>query len=568
MAATSTPSWQQDEHGDTIMTDAKSASAEAPVNGGETAAAHGAEAVEHADVTDPIEASKEPSTDAPVETAEDPPEPPEVKVSRAESQKADGNAALKAGDLGAALEHYTKGSEAVRGLVGNGSTSDTPAETLAAAKAVYLSLQLNAAMACLKLEMWEDGAHYATLALEQDPDNVKAMFRRGVCRAQLPRFLDEARDDLTAALKAEPNNRDAREQLAKVKQQLKEFKQQEKERMAAMFSKEGALYNDQHQKLSKLRALYEQEVERRKEASEEEITFEDWRKKEDEAEKKRKEKLEEEQKEARKKLEEERRAAQKEEEQGQQKPHEIARMEEDELDEEDRKILGEAKKKGYYHGRLHSVRSDAAPVPQKVDGEAQSGSTANSSASAWNAAGTWEERDASKEAEDKLRQALAGASMGNKESRSSPEAMLDVLKDGNALKENANDASSLARLAGMMFGVELTLKVKHCSGEASLAVVRNAQRFIFDFKADLEWKMRVDENLPGEEDASKVSEHKGKVKLAEITDAAVKGRSVEMIVTWSSAKPTGVSLQVCEEWLRRLRAKIVEQLDVFVSQFV
>lgn len=244
----------------------------------------------------------------------------------------------------------------------------------------------------------------------------------------------------------------------------------------------------------------------------------------------------------------------------------------EDLDEEDRRILGEAKKKGYYHGRLGTVRSDEAPVPQRMnsaDLARQSGEVSvGKEGSEWNQAGTWEEKDVGKDAERRLRAALKGAECGNREARKDPDAMLKLMKECGPLGTDGDGDMKIEKFAAIMYAIDVRISVGSCSGEASLAVVRGAKRFIFDFKADLEWRMTIDENLPGDESGKdKISELKGRLKLPEITDAAVKSQKVEMNATYSSSRPQGVTLSVSQEWLERLKAKILEQLDAFVLEF-
>lgn len=47
---------------------------------------------------------------------------------------------------------------------------------------LQLSCFLNAAQACLNDNEWGDAIAHATSALGKDPDNVKALYRRGVAR--------------------------------------------------------------------------------------------------------------------------------------------------------------------------------------------------------------------------------------------------------------------------------------------------------------------------------------------------------------------------------------------------
>merc|ERR1740138_1062768 len=105
-------------------------------------------------------------------------------------------------------------------------------------------------------------------------------------------------------------------------------------------------------------------------------------------------------------------------------------MDTDDLDEEERKMLEETKNKGYYHGRLGTVLSNAAPKPQQLSEgdlrrepspEVQDGST--NKGSEWNQAGTWEERDTTAWVKERLTSWLSLAKFSMPETALSMGAM-------------------------------------------------------------------------------------------------------------------------------------------------
>ena len=67
-----------------------------------------------------------------------------------------------------------------------------------------------------------------------DVKDFKALFRRGQARLMLG-SLDDARADLVEAARREPQNRDVRKELDKVKQQLAALKEQQKGLFGGMF---------------------------------------------------------------------------------------------------------------------------------------------------------------------------------------------------------------------------------------------------------------------------------------------------------------------------------------------
>ncbi|GBF88460.1 hypothetical protein Rsub_01173 [Raphidocelis subcapitata] len=126
------------------------------------------------------------------------------RVERAEKAKARGNELFKKGDYIEAVKAY---SEALRHV------GDNP---------VYYS---NRAMAYLRAFRFEQAEADCNRALGFDlsvADRVKALLRRGTARQHLYR-VTEAAEDFRAAIKLEPNNRQAREELRAIKQQEAEL---------------------------------------------------------------------------------------------------------------------------------------------------------------------------------------------------------------------------------------------------------------------------------------------------------------------------------------------------------
>ncbi|CAE8695206.1 unnamed protein product [Polarella glacialis] len=335
---------------------------------------------------------------------------PEERVVCAESAKDSGNALLKAGDFDGAVKMYGDGIGHSEPLLEKDPV-EVGEEMQRRGATVYVALRLNSAQACIKLSDWVTAIEHANKVLVLDKDNAKALYRRGFSAVQLDSEgrLDEARTDFARLVQLEPSNREARELHQKATLRLKDLRQQEKERLSAAMK--GGLYQDHHAKLGRLQAVHEEEVKRRKEAGEDEITFEEWTKKE----KTRQEEHEKKQKEAAEKKVEELKREDEQRRWGEANAQRVAagqaelsledwraELAKDEqarrlqevvntdgmaLDEEEKRLLQETKSKGYYHGRLGTVLSDAAPKPQQVvvDCSPISGASASSgSGSEWN----------------------------------------------------------------------------------------------------------------------------------------------------------------------------------------
>merc|ERR1712039_1129280 len=361
----------------------------------------------------------------------------------------------------------------------------------------------------------------------------------------------------------EPSNREAREQLTKVKERLKALKQLEKERYQSGIAG-GGLYKEQHAKLAKQQTCYEEEVARRKEAGEDEITFEEWQKKQKDKEEddKRKEKDEREQRDKERRKEEEAAALELEKkefeaENEKRKSEGIEeltledwrkskRIKEDvlntaeiELDEDEKKMLEEQKKKGYYHGRLGTVLSMDAPKPEQIERQV-SPTGAGDGRSKWNEAGTWEEKDSSAWAKEQLKKYLGLANV---------------------------PADTVALDSGETLSVTATVStVKSVTGEAQIVCVRNKQKHGFNFECEMSFHisfrpLELQEN--GEpKDAETV---KGTIRLPEVADF-VDLNDLAFSQSWRVSPPEKFR-SASDKWAQKLREEIRVQIGCFVDEY-
>ena len=201
-------------------------------------------------------------------------EPEPLNVVEAHSKcmalKYKGNEDFKAGKNEQARTAYAKAIQACR-----------THEADHAVGPIHLSLQLNRAAVCLKLERWSEAADSATAALAamnasaviKPTDECKAKYRRGVARLHLGSF-SEAKEDLTAVCKKDPKNREARAALQKCIDAVKDRKAEQKAKMASIFSGDGkGLYKDEEIKKAKRlaeekRKAEEEEVEKQRKEDE------------------------------------------------------------------------------------------------------------------------------------------------------------------------------------------------------------------------------------------------------------------------------------------------------------
>eukprot|EP00401_Gymnodinium_catenatum_P005905 CAMPEP_0117524746 /NCGR_PEP_ID=MMETSP0784-20121206/35409_1 /TAXON_ID=39447 /ORGANISM="" /LENGTH=518 /DNA_ID=CAMNT_0005320913 /DNA_START=44 /DNA_END=1600 /DNA_ORIENTATION=+ len=495
--------------------------------------------------------------------------PVEERVTTAENAKAVGNDLLKKGDLAEAVLKYSEGIKLMEPLLDKDPAEAGGAEMQQRAKVVYVALRLNSAQARLKQGDLMGVVEQADKVLLIEKDNAKALYRRAMASIQFDTEgrLEQARVDFARVAQLEPANRDAREQLAKAKERLKAARQLEKERYASAL-KGGGLYQEQHAKLAREQLRYEGEVARRKEAGEDDLSFEDWKKKEKEKEddqkKKEKEAKEKAQADQARNLEQkqfeednERRKADgleelsleawREEKTMATRKDEVVTTDELDLDDEEKKLLSETKKKGYYHGRLGTVLSSAAPKPQQVDGEVQiapGGGAAKAGHSEWNQAGTWEEKDTTTWAKAEMTKWL----------------------------KNANVTSQCVQLAT---GQSVTMsakisQVKSLNGDAQIVVVRKQPRYGFTFDAELSFHLTVRpsevENAEGAATSPGTETYKGKFSLPELADF-VELKDLRIDVSWKGERPPARVQPMADEWVEKLRDNVREQVASFTKEY-
>ena len=172
-----------------------------------------------------------------------PPADPTVAIVEAMAQKEEGNAAFKDGDYTAAVRSYRKGTTLLKPF----NKKNTGDEQV---KSLLLTLQTNLSMVCYKQDKHKMSRDVATKALEIDPINVKALYRRAVAYRQLG-DAESARSDLREALKHEPNNKAVRREMVSIKKEVEASRAKEKGRLQKAFgaNKGGSsfLYNDKEE---------------------------------------------------------------------------------------------------------------------------------------------------------------------------------------------------------------------------------------------------------------------------------------------------------------------------------
>lgn len=160
----------------------------------------------------------------------------EEKIAAATKLKNKGTEQFKAKEFDAAAVTYNEAASYMEDMY---DVADADKKTM---KELQTTCYLNAAMAYLKVENYAEAVSAATKALNNDPANVKALYRRGVGRIYT-NDLERAKEDLSAAGKVDPSNRDVRRELAVLKNKMKEAREKEKLVFGGLFGKV-SIYDD------------------------------------------------------------------------------------------------------------------------------------------------------------------------------------------------------------------------------------------------------------------------------------------------------------------------------------
>ena len=168
---------------------------------------------------------------------------PSENIAKALELKESGNQHFKAGEYKKAMTAYHEIFMYVHGF-SEGSSNKIPGQTtqpvtseeMRQIRELKLAHHSNLAMCHMKLGNVQKAQINCSKALAIDPKNVKALFRRGKCYAQL-NALDEAKADLDAVLSLEPGNNDAKRELQALKSRFASHRKKEQKKFAGMFDK-------------------------------------------------------------------------------------------------------------------------------------------------------------------------------------------------------------------------------------------------------------------------------------------------------------------------------------------
>jgi len=159
---------------------------------------------------------------------------PEEKVEKAKDLKAEGTENFKLKNWALAAAAYGDAVGYLDEMVQDGGDDEL--------LGLFTSCLGNAAQCYINLEDYAGAIGSANKVLEQDISNVKCLYRRGLSRMKLG-LLAEAKKDLMAAYKLEPDNKSVKVALKKLKEASAATKAKEKKAFGGMFGKV-SMYND------------------------------------------------------------------------------------------------------------------------------------------------------------------------------------------------------------------------------------------------------------------------------------------------------------------------------------
>lgn len=153
------------------------------------------------------------------------------RLELARHHKTLGTDKFKTGDIRAAAVHYSKALKYLIPIKLDELHEETIRKDTLALTSVSL---LNLAACQLKFKQDHHAAQNCTKVLRIEPENVKALYRRGLALINMSDF-DQAREDLIKARSLEPSNRAVEDQLRSLEAKVQAQKIKYKDALKTMF---------------------------------------------------------------------------------------------------------------------------------------------------------------------------------------------------------------------------------------------------------------------------------------------------------------------------------------------
>jgi hypothetical protein len=475
------------------------------------------------------------------------------RMAEAAVHKETGNGRFKDACFTHAVDSYISAISALGGV---------PVDN-AEANALLVSLHLNLSMTLIKLEDWVGAAKNAREALAVDGENIKALYRLSLANFRRG-ALEEAKPTYVRVCRLDPKNKTARRELAELKEALKAKEAERRAKFGGMFKQ--SLYGDKEEERqekeaaaaakaareaaesaeadARLHAEWDAECERREQAAEAPVKFEDFKGEREAADKAAAEAAEAVVKAEEAKVEAAKRAAR--DAARRERESDVVRVEDEddlkgvvrgykkksdgrttsffdnEASEEAKKLIGDITPQRVGGGTAAAAGASSAAAAAAAGGDGGGGAagsperraSGSAAASDWNKSGaTWEEKDVSAWARGAMEarlQALRG-SAGGMDLDGDPGALLQAFQgagigggggggdDGFGEGGEGSADDTMAKLAGItaaMARVDVAVTgVKSCTGDASVAVIRGTKRALFDLEAELRWEATMDMDM-------------------------------------------------------------------------
>jgi len=152
------------------------------------------------------------------------------RIEESRTLKGEATAAFKKGVFEEAKGLYIEAAEYLDDPYESTAEEDQEAEEM------RLTLHLNIAMCALKSNDFAETVSFSSKVLKVDSQNVKALYRRGVAHMALNN-LEQAKTDFKVAMEKDPNNRDVRREMVKLKKLLEADKKRQKNLFGGFFGK-------------------------------------------------------------------------------------------------------------------------------------------------------------------------------------------------------------------------------------------------------------------------------------------------------------------------------------------
>ena len=150
------------------------------------------------------------------------------KLEYAKKKKEEGNSFFKAGKINVACKRYELGLNAVK------YASDWEDKEKEEAKDLEVFLNLNIAASKSKLKDWKEACKHADNALKQRPNNIKALYRKGIALSGLDDW-NEAKQVFNKGLEIDPENKDIKRELTRLEKKIKLQNEKDRKMYQRMF---------------------------------------------------------------------------------------------------------------------------------------------------------------------------------------------------------------------------------------------------------------------------------------------------------------------------------------------